>query len=68
MKKFTKLSILLSAAWFVVVCVLSATDSFRSYPHEMTDFLSYLFGGLALINLAIWGYRWISAGDSRRIE
>jgi purine-cytosine permease-like protein len=61
MNKSAKLSILLSVAWFVIVCILSATGSLRGYPHELTDFLTYLLGGLALINLAIWGYRWITA-------
>ena len=67
MRKAAKLSILLSAAWFVIVCVLSVTDSFRGFPHEITDFVAYLLGGLALINLAVWGYYWLNApGDLRR--
>lgn len=61
MSKPAKLSVLLSAAWFIVVCALSATGSFRSYPHELKDFITYLLSGLALINLGVWGYRWFSA-------
>jgi hypothetical protein len=59
MNKFAKLSIVLSVAWFVVDLSLFATNSYSG--NEYVTFWTYLFGGLALINLAIWGYRWISS-------
>lgn len=61
MNRFTKLSVLLSASWAVVVLALFATGNLRTYPHEYTDFWTYLLAGLALINLVIWGYRWVTA-------
>lgn len=62
MNKFAKLSILLSGAWFVIDLALFVTGSYRG--DEIAAFWTYLFAGLALINLAIWGYRWInSSGD-----
>jgi hypothetical protein len=64
MNKFAKLAILLSVGWFLVVLALFTTGNLRSYPHEYTDFWTYLLVGLALINLSIWGYRWFtSAAD-----
>ena len=58
MSKPAKLAILLSAAWFVVVFALYLTESFSGNANDA--FIAYLFAGIALINLAIWGYRWIS--------
>lgn len=59
MSKLAKLSVLLCAAWFVVVLAVYLTGHFSG--NENDAFIAYLFAGIALINLAIWGYRWINS-------
>lgn len=54
-----KLALLLSSAWFVIVLSLFVTNSFRG--NEYVAFWTYLFAGLALINLGVWGYHWFKA-------
>jgi hypothetical protein len=59
MNKHAKLALLLSAAWFVIDLTLFVTGSLSG--DEIAAFWAYLFAGIALINLSIWGYRWISS-------
>lgn len=59
MSKHAKLSILLSTAWLVVTLGLYLTGQFSGNAYDA--FLTYLVGGAALINLAVWGHRWITA-------
>jgi hypothetical protein len=59
MSKSAKLAVLLSTAWFVVVLAAYLTESFSGNANDA--FIAYLFAGLALINLAIWGYRWFNS-------
>lgn len=58
MSKPAKLAILLSAAWFVIMSALYLTESFSGNAND--TFIAYLVAGLALINLSVWGYRWLS--------
>ena len=53
MSKSGKLVTLLSAAWFVVVLAADLTEGFSGNANDA--FIAYLFAGLALINLAVWG-------------
>lgn len=59
MNKPAKLAILLSAAWFVIDLTIFVTGSFSG--NQIEAFWTYLFAGVALINLSIWGYRWFSS-------
>lgn len=58
MNKHAKLATLLSAGWFVVLLAAYLTESFSGNANDA--FIAYLVAGVALINLAIWGYRWIN--------
>ena len=61
MSKHAKLSALLSAAFFLILIVMFVAGFFDSWPNEYGGFWVSLIVGIALINLAVWGQKWLSS-------